>query len=643
MSRRSAAYQRWRPLLTETLPYEVPVIFTNDYLFSSVTEGDLDQKLNDAIVDLRERASTWSKPYNYQIVKDRFGMTTLGLIHPLHQLRISEFYDSYAETITSQCKRGSFSIRRPGEPTPMFTENSLSPEDTTRQGIPHVNPEEGELDASHVTSYFTYKGYNLLSRFIDSPEYIRLEKRFSRLRTLDVSKCFFNIYTHSISWAVKGKNSAKRDRTLHSFENVFDVLMQRANFNETNGIVIGPEVSRIFAEIILQAVDVAVESSLTELQHNVDYAVRRYVDDYYIFADSEEKLDIIQDEIRVALERYKLFFNENKISTASRPFVTQITLARRDARRVFRELRASFTEFSDATDPNDLRRVAREITSKIGELRMVVGEHGVGFHTLSGWLIGSLRSLLSRTISMSSDPDIEPKLPGIADVAIALYEVITYIVALDLRVRSTFSLAEISIAIDHFAKGAESDHRDRVRHVVHQELSSLIRAATSVWRLSRRPDSVELFNLLITAVHVVGPEVLDDKSVAEALAHIRGMGKHITYFGFITSKFCYLSRRDFSEIERAEINASVAERLKSSTKKQMSEDAELYFLMCDYLSSPDVSFSEKRLVLAARPAAKLSNSQIDALGRHVAFVDWHGMRLEHLLRRKQLRPVYSLS
>lgn len=43
-----------------------------------------------------------------------------------------------------------------------------------------------------------------------------------------------------------------------SFGSKFDSLMQRMNYNETNGILIGPEVSRIFSEIILQAVDAEV-------------------------------------------------------------------------------------------------------------------------------------------------------------------------------------------------------------------------------------------------------------------------------------------------------------------------------------------------------------------------------------------------
>ena len=42
----------------------------------------------------------------------------------------------------------------------------------------------------------------------------------------------------------------------------FDNLMQSVNARETNGIVIGPEFSRIFAEIILQYIDQKVEQEL---------------------------------------------------------------------------------------------------------------------------------------------------------------------------------------------------------------------------------------------------------------------------------------------------------------------------------------------------------------------------------------------
>ena len=44
--------------------------------------------------------------------------------------------------------------------------------------------------------------------------------------------------------------------------------MQNLNYGETNGIVIGPEFSRIFAELILQEIDKSVKNILENLPYN---------------------------------------------------------------------------------------------------------------------------------------------------------------------------------------------------------------------------------------------------------------------------------------------------------------------------------------------------------------------------------------
>src|SRR3546814_15117433 len=93
----------------------------------------------------------------------------------------------------------------------------------------------------------------------------------------------YNVYSHTITWAVKDKLLAKEFKSAYSFEAQFDKLMQRANYNETNGIVVGPEFSRVFAEIILQRVDQKVIANLAVngLVFNRDYEIRSYVDDFF--------------------------------------------------------------------------------------------------------------------------------------------------------------------------------------------------------------------------------------------------------------------------------------------------------------------------------------------------------------------------
>ncbi|PPV41777.1 hypothetical protein C5L43_04655, partial [Ectopseudomonas oleovorans] len=90
--------------------------------------------------------------------------------------------------------------------------------------------------------------------------------------------------------------------------------MQLSNYNETAGILIGPEVSRIFSEIIFQKIDSNIESELSDLglQANRHYAIRRYVDDYFVFSDSENNSKLIAETIEKYCKFYKFNLNTSK-------------------------------------------------------------------------------------------------------------------------------------------------------------------------------------------------------------------------------------------------------------------------------------------------------------------------------------------
>ncbi len=86
-----------------------------------------------------------------------------------------------------------------------------------------------------------YSGFDRLYKFFESDDHIRLEKKFRYQISIDISKCFDSIYTHSIAWATKSKDEAKENISALTFGNHFDKVMQRLNHNETSGICIGPK------------------------------------------------------------------------------------------------------------------------------------------------------------------------------------------------------------------------------------------------------------------------------------------------------------------------------------------------------------------------------------------------------------------
>jgi hypothetical protein len=640
MHKATSEVSKWRSLLTECLPYEVPVIFSNDILFASLLSSSASPDAKEILDKSRKRTDSFTIPYTYNIAKDTTRTTSLAIIHPIQQLRIAEFYEDYNQSMLDYCNRSEVSLRRPIAETSVFSDTQLSDDSSLKNGIPHINPDDGEIDIAHMPSYFTYGKYNLLGKFVDSAEYRRFEKRFKFMRTIDVSRCFFNIYTHSITWATKGKDFAKEHGDTYSFENRFDRLMQRANHNETNGIVVGPEVSRIFAEIIFQDIDRQLRESLSQLslEHDKHYAARRYVDDFFLFSNSEEELDRITRTLERILEGYKLFINSAKTRTVHRPFVSEISLARSELGDAISEMHAKLDEVLANDGSKDAKKPALEIRRKALDIRLICERHGVSFSSLSGWLMSVLRALIKRVIVAIKTNTNQNSIDALADVSIVLLDVAFYICALDLRVRSTYSICQILSLVGLVDANKHPDIHDRMIHVATTEINDLIRTQT-LKNDDKANDPIELYNLLIAGAHFLGPEFTHAGYAGEALRKIASL-PNVSYFGYIACKFCFLKDSTRYATDLTALNRVILDRLVKEASA-VSKKAELYLLFCDFVSAPDVGHQARRKVVKAVCGGNPSNAVLDELKSHLAFADWGGLRIEHLVARKALRPVYS--
>jgi hypothetical protein len=289
-----------RAVITDTAPYEVPIVISNDGLYRNLAGR---ATASAQLAEIIERLvcaddDSYTIPYRYKISKDAKSSRQLSLVHPRNQFKICKFYQDYETLITYHCSMGSFSIRRPFKTGSTFFFRSPMA-DVNKYKHNRVDTSELDLFARNPASFFSYDGVDRLYKFFVSDEYGQLEKKYPHMLLMDVSKCFSSVYTHSMPWALKGTQHSKDNVKAASFGNDFDRLMQKMNFNETNGICVGPELSRIFAEIILAAVDAKVEAQLglLNLKHGQDYDCRRYVDDYMVFCDTRENADRIRSVI----------------------------------------------------------------------------------------------------------------------------------------------------------------------------------------------------------------------------------------------------------------------------------------------------------------------------------------------------------
>lgn len=633
----------YRSLVTETLPYEVPVIFSNDKLHASLSappKGALEPIFS----KLFDRPQGWTIPYNYSIAKDSFRKTTLSIVHPLMQKTVAEFYELHGSGMLSHCARSGFSLRKPVALASPYAKEIIDDGERDKSGIPQLLADAGEADMAHMSSYFAYGKYNLLGKFIASREFIRLESRHAMMRKLDISKCFYNIYTHSVTWAVKSKPFAKIQRDTYSFEAFFDKLMQRCNYNETNGIVVGPEFSRIFAEIIFQDIDECVEAELKScgLAAGINYDIRRYVDDYFVFARDGATLDVIEGTLRRHLERYKLYVNERKIDTQTRPFVSDLTLARDEIAEKLRHVSSILSQMVPAAEVGEMNRLGRSIRSSLGTIRLSVAKHDVEFANLSGWLMSRLRRIIRRAIRAVPDHTEVRSKEILGDVAVAALEAALYLCSVDLRVRTTYSLCQIAVTLDRAKEILSPEQNDLVSHLISDHITSLIRKKMVVAGEDfGRSDDVELANLLICGSHFVGEDFLTSSIVNDAINRMVGATR-LTYFNYITLTFCM--RKSISVYGNALTTVQDMARARVlDPNVDIMRDTEEYLIAVDYLSSPDVSAADKQLFYSKITNQKnlVKKSTLSDLVDFVGFTDWTGVTVEHQLRRKELRPVYA--
>ncbi len=136
----------------------------------------------------------------------------------------------------------------------------------------------------------------------------------------DITRFYPSLYTHSIPWAAYGKVTVKSNLKIYegSLADRLDVLVRSCNRNQTVGIPIGPETSRILAEIISSRIDHNFKNNFLNMSENrrgMDpCAVDRLQDDWTIGTSSLEKAENILSVVAKCYRDYGLEINGAKTS-----------------------------------------------------------------------------------------------------------------------------------------------------------------------------------------------------------------------------------------------------------------------------------------------------------------------------------------
>lgn len=134
--------------------------------------------------------------------------------------------------------------------------------------------------------------------------------RFKILIRTDITNFYNSVYTHSIAWALHGREIAFSDKDLKLTGSKIDKLVQYANDGRTNGIPVGSAVSDLIAEILLAKIDQNVSQRLKN--ENIAFLGTRFKDDYRILANTEEETKEILRVLSEELHKFNLLISENK-------------------------------------------------------------------------------------------------------------------------------------------------------------------------------------------------------------------------------------------------------------------------------------------------------------------------------------------
>jgi len=139
--------------------------------------------------------------------------------------------------------------------------------------------------------------------------------KFNFIIRSDITNFYNSVYTHSIGWAIHGREVAFADKELKLTGNKIDKLVQYANDGRTNGIPVGSALSDLIAEIILTSIDVQVSKKLK----GIEFIGSRFKDDYRILCNSEKDAKAILKILSDELISFNLLINEHKTKVLTLP------------------------------------------------------------------------------------------------------------------------------------------------------------------------------------------------------------------------------------------------------------------------------------------------------------------------------------
>ena len=316
-------------ILTDLLPVELSELFSFTSFYSFLLGKDQQKVLSTMVNALKAKKASgkgvmfkdgWStKPLKYNIMKGNKTVREMSLIQPFSAINLYLFIECYQKEILDYLEKNHcFSLRYHKKNTDLYYKSK------SKAATEYFQPQSRRIGKKAIQqsgNYFKITPFESINAFADSLTWRTSNFRFKYYAKMDYKACFDSIYTHSFSWIIeRSVIDAKHAENTNLFLTI-DRILQNINGRSSNGIVVGPEFSRMIAELLLERIDNEVLTKLfgLGLRLHKDYEVFRYVDDIMVFSNEQKTIDLIVDSYSHISEKYRLRLNELKLVTDETP------------------------------------------------------------------------------------------------------------------------------------------------------------------------------------------------------------------------------------------------------------------------------------------------------------------------------------
>ena len=467
----------------------------------------------------------------------------------------------------------------------------------------------------------------------------------------DVSKCFDSIYTHTLPWAVKEMPISKNSIQHKTFGSSFDKLMQRQNYNETNGICIGPELSRIFAETIFQRIDNLVNQRAKQLglHDKTDYECARYVDDIIIFSNDNVVSGKIYALFEEALGEFNLHLNSLKLEKYSRPFQTNKSQLITRLQTDFAKLETTLIEKVDTDEgtffiPSYIFKASALKIDFIKNVKSTCFDAGVGYSMASNFLIACLSNFLERLIDKYPSIPLDNRPPNERYFSIVniVLELLFFLYTVQPSVNTSFRLSKSIVLSIKFLNELDAQRSVFTTELLTQwtyELVSSFEKNNPDLALTKIP--VELLNVFLAIGEGGTVENFTEDFVKKTILR----SKKPDYFSIISFLFFTKRLGKFARLRKS-VEAYLLSFFKDKAEVlKYARDAHLFLDVC---SCPHLSVDfRSRVIKAANtqlklPTLSLARCKVIAseLEKEAWFTNWDEVDLLNMIKRKELSAVY---